>query len=59
MIKITQIKISKRLVALILLGSNYCFLQNDKELNKEELDNPLAKRWSLVLQKNYFKDYEI
>jgi len=42
-----------------LITCNYSFSQNDKPLNKEELDkinreldNPLAKRWSLVFQEN-------
>ena len=56
-----RIEFSKILVVIVLLGfSNYTFAQNDTissldnlaEISRE-LDNPLAKRWSLVFQENY------
>jgi hypothetical protein len=46
-----------RLIAfclLLLISSHYVYTQDDSELAKinRELDNPLAKRWSLVFQEN-------
>ena len=52
----------KKLLLLIIfiIGSNCTFAQNENTLSKEdlakinrELDNPLAKYWSLVFQENY------
>ena len=48
------------LLLIFIIGSNYTYAQNDTDLSKDELakinrelDNPLAKYWSLVFQENY------
>ncbi len=48
-----------QLLLIIAIGSTGAFAQSDGDLSKEELakinrelDNPLAKRWSLVFQEN-------
>ncbi|MFK5894626.1 MAG: hypothetical protein QM504_15510 [Pseudomonadota bacterium] len=48
------------IILFFIIGSNYTFAQTDTDLSKEELskinrelDNPLAKYWSLVFQENF------
>ncbi len=48
------------IITIFIASSTNCFSQNESDLSKDELakinrelDNPLAKYWSLVFQENY------